>query len=321
MRSSPGRKSALHLLAFANVVTLAPPAWAQEAMCQVALGYSPAATSAMTPSPVPGLGMMGIGILAMAVGVVTWRRSRTSSRQGQRLLLAALLASGTVLVGQGTGSLVQSARAAGPYELSDPYGGSLTLNDIPIADPAPLITVTNTSGVRLRISSNSNSMESGTCTEGSELAPGAACTTQAICPPPQPIRIQVTGDPEVACDTTTALYTVEWQSSDGSEGSAYSVYAPIISRQPIFDPDSPAPQVDLSYSERPHLTLDANGYAQNLTAATAYSAMVIATAPEGRGFGDSAEPTTSWSFSFEGDSQDISAASGLCYSSSRYGSL
>ncbi|GAB2476296.1 hypothetical protein GCM10027082_29420 [Comamonas humi] len=346
----PWRSPVLRLTALASATAAAAPAWAQEAMCQISLGYGPLVTSPPpAPSPVPGMGMVAIGLLTATVGVVAWHKSRAAGRNGRQFLSAALLASAGLLLAHGSDSLAQAARA---YELSDPKGGTLAYNDIPAADPAPLITVTNTSGVRLRITSNDNAAETGSCTVDAELAPNGTCTTQAVCPPPPvappppaaeppppppppPQSITVTSDPEVACDTSQALYTVEWQSSDGLSGSSYSVYGPVISKQPVFDPDSPPPDVGIAYPERLRLTLDANGRAQNLAEATAYTATVTATAPEGRGFGDPPQPTTDWRFSFAGDSENSGGGggggggggsggggeNGACYSTTRYESL
>lgn len=179
-------KSVLRLTALAGAAAADAPAWAQS-MCQISLGYAPVVTSSPPgPTAVPGLGMTSIGLLVATMGVAVWRKNRIAGRNGRQFLSVALLASAGLLLTQGADGLVQSVRAAGPYELSNPMGGTLAFNDIPASTPAPTITVTNTSGVALRITQNANGNETGTCIPGMALAPNGSCTTQAVCPMPPP---------------------------------------------------------------------------------------------------------------------------------------
>lgn len=194
-------------------------------------------------------------------------------------------------------------------ELTNPEGGLLSHSDIANANPAPLITITNTSGVPLRITSNGNASDTGSCTVGSELAPNGTCSTQASCPEPQPMT--VTNAPTVECDFSNELYSVQWNSPDGYSSRSYSVYGPAITTQPTFDPDSPAAAISLTYAERPRLSLDPNtGEPENLEAATGYTATVTATAPEGYAFGSPPQSSTSWQFNGTTENQQLCYGSG-----------
>ena len=157
--------------------------WAQTsaAACQISLGYSPVAT---IPPPVitsvPSLTMVGVGILAMLVGVSAWKYGGKNAR---RKVLSALLVTGaSISIFTGGDALITAVKAAGPYEFDNAAGGSVIDTNIIFSSPSPLITVTNTSGSPIKITTNGNTTESGTCTVGAELAAGGSCTTQAICP-------------------------------------------------------------------------------------------------------------------------------------------
>lgn len=151
--------------------------------CQVSLGYVAAALPA---APVPGLTSVSMAVLAALLGGLAWHSQRT--RRGAKAWAVALWASAGMLGVQGGDGLVQAVRAAGPYEFTNPAGGTVTDATIPYAIPTPLLTVTNTSGVPVTITSNTNPAETGTCTVGATIASGSSCTTAAVClaPPPFP---------------------------------------------------------------------------------------------------------------------------------------
>ena len=121
----------------------------------------------------------------------------------------------------GGGSLVEAVRAAGPYEFSNAAGGTVADSGVAYADPAPVLTVTNTSGVRIRITANGNATETGTCALNQELAPGASCTTQAYActPPAQPLLvINSTAAPAIGCTFSPALNTYAYNSTNPGAG-------------------------------------------------------------------------------------------------------
>ena len=134
----------------------------------------------------------------------------------------------------GADSVVSSVRAAAPYEFSNPSGGTVTDNAITFASPSPLVTVTNTSGVRIRIATNGNPSDTGTCAVGSQLALGASCTTQAVCPVPVVAEAPTTVCPNLP-GTAISEFSNYLSSPDSSSGRWF-IYAPTIQTEPTFNP-------------------------------------------------------------------------------------
>ena len=210
-------------------------AFAQHAgFCQISVGYSPAALLGQAPTAaaaVPGLTMAGIGILGALIGVTAWRKN--ANGRIAKLLSVAVIAGATVLSVAGGGSLIQSVRAAGPYEFSNPSGGIVSDSEIPYSNPAPLVSITNTSGATIRVTSNGNSSETGSCSVNTSLADGASCTTQAFsCSPPLPIT--VISVPTSSCDNGTVLNSYPYVLNNPNAG-ALNAHEPILGAAPVFD--------------------------------------------------------------------------------------
>ena len=161
------------VLAALGMAMASAPAWAA---CQISLGYSPAS------SPVPSLTVASVAVLATALGALAWSRRSGMGSAGRKLLLLAVCGSAGLLAVQTGDGLIQTVRAAGPYEFNNPVGGTVSDNAMP--DGTTSVTVSNTSGVPVRIVSNSNANAPGSCQPGSVVAPGGSCTTNAVCTPP-----------------------------------------------------------------------------------------------------------------------------------------
>lgn len=172
-------KPLLSALAAIGLAGFSMSAYAQS--CSISVGYQAAVSNNI--SSVPSLGTLGLAALAAALGILAWRKRHTLDREGgvRKWMPAVLLASAGILGMQGGNGFIQSVRAAGPYEFSSPTGGTVEDLNMAYEEPSPVITITNSSGKRIRISSNANPDETGTCVVGAEIAPGASCTTQAVC--------------------------------------------------------------------------------------------------------------------------------------------
>ena len=261
-------------------------AWAQSASsCQISLAYTPVPAAVAVPS----LTLFGVGVLGSALAVVAWR---SRSKHGVNRLLAVALAVGAVFFSvAGADSVVSSVRAAAPYEFSNPAGGAVTDNTIVFASPSPLVTVTNTSGVRVRINTNGNASDTGTCTVGSELAPGATCTTQAACPVP----VAVAAAPITACNYDALISTYVRDSMGGS----FYVYAPKMEQAPSFNPGIAGISTNFTYVRGVTVPQhDANGELTNGEALGSGTATVTSTAPSGYFFPDTGSSTKTWSFPY-----------------------
>lgn len=259
-------------------ITCALPALAQSTFgaCQISLAYSPVATVPLPSavSAVPGLGLLGVGALAAVLGVMAWRKQ---GKNGHRALSIALLAGAAFLAMHGSDSLIQSVRAASPYEFNNANGGTVTDTNIAFAKPSPTITVTNTTSGRIKISSNANAAETGTCTPGAEIAPGGSCTTQSVCPVIQ--ILTVTAKPTAVCSRDPI-----W--SYTADGVGNSVYAAAQGTPPTFDPANA--DVNVSMTQAAYLILPANPTEmpsnEDLGKAASGIATFTLTAPPGYGF-------------------------------------
>ena len=295
----------LRLGVLASVVTSALPAWAQAVpnACQLSIGYAPV----IVPPPaavssVPGLTMTGIGLLAAVLGAAAWKyRDRAPAGK----VLAVFLAVGamTAFVQSGD-SFITAVRAAAPYELSDANGGTLADSQIAFASPSPLITVSNTSGKRMRITSNGNTSETGTCVVGSELAPGASCTTQAVCPvvpPVDPVAtpIEIASEPTAGCDMNTPIDGFSWAATDGTSSGTVINYVPVLATPLVTNPAVPGIVTDFSYvRSATQPDYDANNVLTNAQALGSGTVTVTATAPQGYGFGGTLASTQSWTLPY-----------------------
>ncbi|QIL80751.1 midcut-by-XrtH protein [Diaphorobacter sp. HDW4A] len=291
-----GKLTVLTRVTMATLATAGVSAsWAQQVSnaCQISLGYAPVPVPPATDvSSVPGLTMSGIGLLAVLFGFVGWK---LSGKNGSRKLLSVFLIAGALTTFFLSSESI--VRAAGPYEFSDVNGGVLTDTQIAFATPSPLITVTNSSGKRMRITTNGNSVETGTCIIGSELAPGASCTSEAVCPVVVPV--QVASDPTLRCDTTSQIDSYTWAATDGTSNGSVIDYQPVLDTSPVTTPAVPSLSVSFSYTrsaDQPEY--DANGVMTNITALGSGTATIIATAPQGYGFGSALNPTQTWTLPY-----------------------
>ena len=246
--------------------------------CAVALSYAPLPSSAAVPT----LNIIGLGVLGAAVGVIGWRRTR---HKGVKALSVVAMASAVALAMHGGEGVIREVRAAGPYALVQALGGVLS-DTFVYATPTPIQTVTNTSGVPLRITANDNVDETGSCTVGTILAPGQSCTTAPVCTPPVLQPLAVSTPPTWACGP-------EQYASYMGPGYTLIVNRPAI-QPPSFSPAlppvnwsvTPDPLVPDSVTPDPGLA--------NATALATFNATVTATAPSGYGFGPALQPTMTW---------------------------
>jgi hypothetical protein len=252
-------------------------------------------------TPVPGLGMLAVGALGALVAGVAWRHRHQGGTQ--RMMAVVGMAAAVSLSALGGGSLVNAVRAAGPYEFSSASGGTVADNAVAYSDPAPVLTVTNTSGARIRITANGNEAETGTCTVNGEVEPGASCTTQAFaCTPPaaEPLVITSTAAPTYGCtsdedsEEPVNQIGIYGLNEDSPFLNQLVVYAPRMVTAPTFD----VPGVATSFTYAQEATepvYDATTH--NLTNDTALQTInmtVTATAPEGYVFAPDNTPTRTW---------------------------
>lgn len=268
-------------------------AQAAAGFCDLALSYAPAAVVPPVvgaATPVPTLAVLSVGILSAALGVVAWSKAKAGS--GKALSIVVLAASAGLALHGGQG-LVHEVRAAAPYNMDTAAGGSVADNAIAYASPAPTITVTNTTGVRLKIVSNGNAAESGTCAVGAEVAPGASCTATPVCTPPaQPLAQMTPSTPVLGCSSTDVAFSFD-RYNNGTAGTLSVMKpAPTVT----FTPDPPATTWTMAYTNPTTTpTYDASGTVNNLADLGVTNVTVTATAPQGYGFGPNLEPTWTWS--------------------------
>ncbi|MET4575817.1 midcut-by-XrtH protein [Ottowia thiooxydans] len=265
--------------------------------CDISLSYMPAASVPGGPTTaVPTLGTFAVGALAALIAVLAWRSRRHGDKH--RMMAVAAMAAAVSLFSMGGGSWIESVRAAGPYEFVNPAGGMLADGGVAYSDPAPLLTVTNTSGKRMRITANGNPAETGTCIVNQELASGASCTTQAYsCTPPvQPVAISNTSAPAIGCTADPVLATYTNRLNTPIYGEFY-VYAPLLTTEPDFD--EPGVTTSISYTRNATVAAyDDNDFLTNGEALKSGVATVTSTAPEGYVFAPGNTSTMTWTFPY-----------------------
>lgn len=294
----PAAKLWRHLGVSAFTVANTLPAWAQSVpnACQISVGYAPVVVPpSAAVSSVPGLSMLGVVLLAAVLGAVAWKyRGRISAGK----VLSVLLAVGamTAFV-HSENSLIAAVRAAALYELGDANGGTMADSQISFASPSPLVTLSNTSGKRMRITSNGNTSETGTCVVGSELAPGASCTTQAVCP--VVIPIEVASEPTSGCDTNAQIDSFSWAATDGTSSGSLTDFAPLLATPPATNPAVSGMVTDFTYTRSAtQPEYDANSVLTNALALGSGVVTITATAPQGYGFGSTLSPTQTWTIPY-----------------------
>ena len=306
----------------------APLAMAQASasLCNLSLAYAPVLAQVPAAAlPVPTLTVLSLGILSAAVGVVAWSKASSAKK---KMLSVAVMGAALGLSALGGNGLVQEVRAAGVYAFSNAQGGVVADAEIAYADPAPVFTISNTTGVKLKIVSNANAQEAGTCVADAELAPGASCTATAVCPTPPVvtppvvtppvvtppvtppvvtpplIELKVDAEPTIQCDRTTQRIPMRYRKGDEStSGTSHWTwaYTPLLNTPPVFEP---AVTVDVS-----DLTITPNAQDwvpgspdlfENLNYDQVISGVGVmtATAPAGYGFGPTLAPTITWSLPY-----------------------
>ena len=262
-----------------GLVVVSERAWAQT--CEISVGYASLAAA------VPGLSIAGLGILAAIVGIAMWRKKKENT--AVRMLSIGILAGAIGLGLMGGNSVV----AAGPYEFNTPSGG-LVADTVPYQNPAPLISISNTSGQPVRITANGNASEIGSCTVGAQIAAGASCTTQtSSC---RLGRIDVISAPVVGCSAQTpadeiAAYRTDL---DPFQVGVYSrVFRPAVTTPPVFSmPSVPLP--GLTYTLVNTTPVRVGNVLSNFDSLRVVNYEVTVTAPVGYGFGAGLAPTMTW---------------------------
>lgn len=266
-------------------------AWAQAAnTCEVSLTYAAAvAPPFSTATAVPGLGMLGVAVLGAVVAVMAWRQRHQGGLH--RMMAVVGVAAAVSLSAMGGGSLVNAVRAAPPLAFSSATGGIVSATAA-YSNPAPVETVFNTSGARIRITANGNAAETGTCAVNSIVEPGASCTTQAsACTPP--IVIQTLTAPVLTCDYVTQPPRATYFGNDGSQ----SVFEPLLTAEPTFDEAG----VTIGSSYVLNTTTPAYDGAGNLANRAELilgTSTVTATAPAGYVFAPDNMSTMTWTQEF-----------------------
>lgn len=297
--TSATRVQGARLSAAAVLAAWGSSAWAQAAgSCQMSLSYMPAVSTPVgAATAVPGLGMLAVGALGALVAGVAWRKRHQGGTH--RMMTVVGLAAALSLSALGGGSLVEAVRAAGPYEFSNVAGGTVADSGVVYADPAPLLSVTNTSGVRMRITANGNTAETGTCAVNQELAMGASCTTQAYaCTPPVQLLLVInnTSAPELGCTSSPVLGTYSNNLTNPLAGQFFA-YAPLIATAPVFD----EPSVTTSFSYTRNAADAVYDGINNLTNDVALKSgmvSVTSTAPEGYVFAPNNASTMTWNLPY-----------------------
>lgn len=308
MRTPSTHLPIARLTAAAALAAWGSSAWAQAAgTCQVALTYAAAVAPPVGgATAVPGLGMLAVGALGALVAGVAWRHRHQGGTQ--RMMAVVGMAAAVSLSALGGGSLVNAVRAAGPYEFSSASGGTVADNTVAYADPAPVLTVTNTSGARIRITANGNEAETGTCTVNGEVEPGASCTTQAFaCTPPaaEPLVITSTAAPTYGCTSDESSEEPVNQigiyglNEDNPFLNQLVVYAPRMVTAPTFD----VPGVTSSFTYAQEATVpdydEVTNNLRNVDDLQTINMTVTATAPEGYVFAPDNTPTLTWNESID----------------------
>ena len=279
-------------LAAVSLGSMAATSWAQGVpnACQIALDYSASAVPppvAAAITPVPSMTLIGVGVLGAVVALAAWRNKRLNQP-----MAVLLMASGVAAFSAGTGgSLIQAVRAAAPYEFSNAAGGTVSDAEIAFATPSPFISVTNTSGVSITLTGSANPAEAGTCVVGADLAPGASCTTQAVCPVVTPI--EVLAAPTFACDTT-ALDNYSVQPALTIYSPTVYNYAPVVGVLPVYAPALGDITTTLTYVRTSSVAEYAGGLLVNGADLGTGVITFTATAPSGYGFGADLAPTMTW---------------------------
>lgn len=297
-RTSATRIPLSRITAAAALAAWGSSAWAQTAgTCQISLSYAAAVAPPVgSATAVPGLGMLAVGALGALVAGMAWRHRHQGGTQ--RMMAVVGMAAAVSLTALGGGSLVNAVRAAGPYEFSNAAGGTVADNTVVYVDPAPVLTVTNTSGARIRITANGNEAETGTCVANSEVEPGASCTTQAFaCTPPavEPLVITSTAAPVLGCntDTTESIATYDLNSNSTFLGQLF-VLQPLIVTEPTFNVPGATSLISDYTRDATVATYDAGNNLNNAEALRTGDVTVTSTAPAGYVFAPDNSPTLSW---------------------------
>lgn len=267
-------------------------AWAQAAnTCEVSLTYAAAvAPPFSTATAVPGLGMLGVAVLGAVVAVMAWRQRHQGGLH--RMMAVVGVAAAVSLSAMGGGSLVNAVRAAPPLAFSSATGGIVSATAA-YSNPAPVETVFNTSGARIRITANGNAAETGTCAVNSIVEPGASCTTQAsACTPP--IVIEVESEPIFGCTQAPEPFIGLYNNNEaGPFQGTLTAYAPRVSVEPSFSVAGVATEFDYLRDETA-ARYEAGNLA-NVEALKSGGMSLTATAPAGYVFGPENTSTKIWS--------------------------
>lgn len=256
--------------------------------CQISLEYAP--LSAAIPSAttaVPGLTMAGVGMISGLIGFALWRNRQNPSLN--RLFSTAFLTAAVGLTAVGGGSLIHSVNAAGPYEFNKPDGGTVAGTQLRYADPAPLVTVLNTSGTTLRITANGNAAETGTCVVGKNILDGQSCTTQAFGCTLAPLQlITVVSAPVFSCENDSQSNVVAKYPKFENEDTDYYFYAhsPTIVSDASFDVQGVVVEYVATHqnSNGAEPIYDDYNYLENINELTSGEVEFKFTAPEGYSF-------------------------------------
>lgn len=283
--------------AILSLFTLGSSAWAQSvsSLCEISLSYAGIVISPVGEStPVPSLTMLGVGILGAIVAAIAWRLRHKSVMN--QLFSAMLMSAGIILCLVSDDSLINQVRAAGPYEFTSPTGGSVVDNQIAGTASGPIITVTNTSGRRIKITANANPAEAGTCNVNSEIAAGASCTAQAFACHALPV-IKITGQPAISCDYSKFTAYPNIDPAFSSLNFDFAVYDVMMNVMPVYDTSS----VTTSFSYTPNATSvvydPVSHFATNRDDMGSGIGVVSATAPVGFVF-DNGLNTMSWNLPY-----------------------
>ena len=286
-------------------------AQASASLCNLSLAYAPVLAQVPAAAlPVPTLTVLSLGILSAAVGVVAWSKASSAKK---KMLSVAVMGAALGLSALGGNGLVQEVRAAGVYAFSNAQGGVLADAEIAYADPAPVFTISNTTGVKLKIVSNANAQEAGTCVADAELAPGASCTATAVCPTPPvvtppvtppvvtPALVELTAqqDPTVGCDTTTTrIPSIDFRAMPGGAFYTAHAYTPVPGDPPLLAPDVSLGSPIFSYTPNAeNWGTDSANYFDTANVTSGVATVTYA-APQGYGFGPTLEPSQTWTIPY-----------------------
>lgn len=277
-------------------------AQASASLCNFSLAYAPVLAQVPAAAlPVPTLTLLSLGILSAAVGVVAWSKASSAKK---KMLSVAVMGAALGLSALGGNGLVQEVRAAGMYAFSNAQGGVVADAEIAYADPAPVFTISNTTGVKLKIVSNANAQEAGTCAAGAELAPGASCTATAVCPTPPvvtPALVELTAqqDPTVGCDTTTTrIPSIDFRAMPGGAFYTAHAYTPVPGDPPLLAPDVSLGSPIFTYTPNAENWGPDSANFFDTDNVTSGVATVTYAAPQGYGFGPALEPSQTWTIPY-----------------------